>query len=332
MLNLMKRYTSAFSVTGSENELAEMIKVDIAPYVDEITTDALGSVIALKKGLSSEKRLMISAHIDEIGFIVTYIEDSGMIRVSNLGGINAIACAFSKVKFANGQYGVISPEGNTKPADLAVKKLIVDIGAKTKKEAQKKVRVGDVCALVPSFQRLMNNRYAAKAFDDRIGCAVAVQAAKNIAKAAYDTYFVFNVQEEVGLRGSKPAAFAIQPTYSIAIDVTATGDTIGATPMAVKLGDGAAIKIKDNSLICSKLIVDGLTKHAKSNGIKHQYEVLEFGGTDAASMQTAAAGSYAGVISIPTRYIHSAVETVDMNDVKECARLLTVAVEEGFEA
>lgn len=330
MLKLMKKYTSAFSVTGSESELAELIKKDIAPYVDEISVDPLGSVIALKKGETSDKKLMISAHTDEIGFIVTYIEDSGMIRVSNLGGINAIACSFAKVRFANGQYGVIAPESNTKAADIAVKKLIVDIGARTKKEAERKVKIGDVCALAPSFQRLMNNRYAAKAFDDRLGCAVAVSAAKRIKKAKYDTYFVFNVQEEVGLRGSKPAANAVSPTYSIAVDVTATGDTIGATPMAVKLGAGAAIKIKDNSLICSKIIVDGLSKLAKARDITHQYEILEFGGTDAASMQTAGSGSYAGVISIPTRYIHSGIETVDMKDVEACVSLLTAAIEEGF--
>lgn len=322
MLDTIKKLTSVFSVSGHEQKISKVIEDEIFPYVDTVENDAMGNLIAFKKGLDSSKRVMIAAHMDEIGFIVTFIDDNGFIRVHNMGGINPVACAFSRVKFENGTVGIIVPEGGTAPADLSVKKLIIDIGAKNKKEAEKKVQVGDVCALENAYTRLMNNKIAVKALDDRLGCAVAIEAAKLATTPKYDTYYVFTVQEEVGCRGSKTGAFAVAPTYGIAIDVTGTGDTIGAMPMAIKVGDGAAIKIKDSSVICSKKIVDRLTVLAKDAKIPYQYEVLEYGGTDTSSMQTAASGSYAGCVSIPTRYIHSAVETVSLSDVDACIKLI----------
>lgn len=322
MLNTIKKFTNVFSVSGYEGKLAKVIEDEIFPYVDTVEYDAMGNLIAFKKGVDSSKRVMIAAHMDEIGFIVTFIDDNGYIRVHNMGGINPVACAFSRVKFENGVVGIIVPEGNTPAAELNVKKLIIDIGAKNKKEAQKKIKVGDVCALENSYTRLMNNKISVKALDDRLGCAVAVEAAKKATTPQYDTYYVFTVQEEVGCRGSKPSAFAIAPTYAIAIDVTGTGDTVGASPMTVKLDGGAAIKIKDSSVICSKKVIDRLTLLAKDAKIPYQFEILEYGGTDTSSMQTAASGSYAGCVSIPTRYIHSAVETVSLADVDACIKLV----------
>ncbi len=329
MLKLMKKYTAAFSVTGREWHLAEIIEKDIAPYVDTVTKDALGNLIAFKKGLDSTKRVMVAAHMDEIGFIVTGIDEKGYVRVHNLGGIPATADMYTKVVFENGLRGVLVPDQSTKAGDVTIKKLVIDIGARSRKDAEKKVKIGDVCALECSFVRLMNNRFAAKAFDDRLGCAVAVKAASLVGTPAYDTYYVFTVQEEVGCRGSRTAAFTIAPTFGIAIDVTSTGDTVGASPMEVSLGNGAAIKIKDNSAVCSQLIVDTLAALAEKNKIKYQLEILEFGGTDASSMQTTGAGAYAGCISIPTRYVHTGVETVDLADCKAAASLLASFIESG---
>lgn len=326
MLNLIKKFTSAFSVSGREGALASIIEKEIKPFVDSTETDALGNLIAFKKGADSSKRLMIAAHMDEIGFVASYITDKGFIRVDKVGGISPLYSAYGRVRFENGVTGVIVTDASAK-GELKVKDLVIDIGAKTKREAEKKVKIGDLCALVPEITRLMNRRYSAKAFDDRLGCAVAVKAAMDAKKPAFDTYYVFCVQEEVGLRGSKPAAFNIAPHYSIAVDVTATGDTVGAKPMEVSLGKGAAIKIKDSSVICSKLMVDAMVEQAKEKKIPYQLEVLEAGGTDTASMQIAGVGSHAGCISIPTRYIHSPVETVDLADVEACVKLLTAMVE-----
>lgn len=330
MYSTVKKYISAFSVSGNENPLANIIADDIAPYTDSVEIDPVGNVISFKKGKDSSKRLMIASHMDEIGFMVTFIEESGLIRVTNVGGINAVASSYGSVIFENGVKGIIVLDMGAKKEDISVKSMIVDIGAKNKAQAEKKVKIGDVCALEQRITRLMNNRVAAKAFDDRVACAITVEAAKAVETPAYDTYYVFTVQEEVGCRGSKPAAFGICPTYGVALDVTHTGDMIGGPKMTVKLGDGAAIKIKDASVICSRIVINRMTELAKKHGIKHQYEVLTAGGTDTSSMQTACAGAFTGCISIPTRYIHTPVETVDLADLDACKNLLAAIINEGF--
>ncbi len=325
----IKKYINPFSVTGCEERLAALIAEDMKPYADSISTDPMGNLICFKKGGDSSKKVMLAAHMDEIGFVVTFIENSGLIRVANVGGIRPVSSAFGEVIFQNGVRGVIVFEDNLQPADQSIKKMLVDIGAKDKKDAQKKVRVGDYLALSQRVTKLANKRYAAKAFDDRIGCAVLVEAAKLAQKVKYDTYYVFTVQEEVGCRGSKAAANAILPDYSLACDLTPTYDTAGALPGEVKLGAGAAIKIRDSSVICSKMIVDRLTALAEERKIKYQYEVLTAGGTDTSSMQTAGAGSYAGCISVPGRYIHSPVEVINSKDLDECVKLFAAFIEEG---
>ncbi len=330
MYETIKKYTAAFSVTGRENYLADIIETDLKNYADNISRDAMGNLIVFKKGKNSDKKLMIAAHMDEIGFIVTSIDDNGFVRVSNVGGIYATYSAYQVVRFESGLKGVIVADASAK-GELKVKDLVVDIGASTKKEALKKVSIGDLCAIAPSFTRLMGKRIAAKALDDRLGCAIAATSCKHTSKPAYDTYYVFTVQEEVGCRGSMTSSYGIMPDYAIAIDVTATGDSVGARAMEIKLGKGAAIKIKDSSVICSQLMVDAMINCAKDNKIPYQLEVLEAGGTDTHSMQLAGGGSHAGCISIPTRYIHSPVETVDLKDVEACEKLLTALVEKGIE-
>ncbi len=330
MYDIIKKYTSAFSVSGREKYLADIIEADLKEYANEIKRDAMGNLLVFKKGKDSSKKLMIAAHMDEIGFIVTAIDEKGYIRVSNVGGIYPIYNAYCTVRFENGVKGIMVTDESVK-GDLKVKDLVIDIGAKDKKDASRRVSVGDLCSPVPAFNRLINKRIAVKALDDRLGCAIAAKSAMNVDTPAYDTYYVFSVQEEVGCRGAIPASFAVQPDYAIAVDVTNTGDMIGARPMEVSLGKGAAIKLKDSSVICSQLMVNAMVDCAKRNKIAYQLEVLEGGGTDTHSMQLAASGCHAGCISIPTRYIHSPVEIVDMNDVEACEKLLSTLVTEGIE-
>ncbi len=330
MLTLLRKFTSAFSVSGWERPLAEQIRETLAPVADEITTDPLGSLLVLRRGKDSSRKLMIAAHMDEIGFVVTSIDDTGFIRVSNVGGIQAVASAYQRVRFRNGTSGVIVPESGTQPADLTARKLVVDVGASDRRTAERKgIRVGELCAVVPMLQKLSGTRYAAKAFDDRIGCVISAYTALHADTPACDTYFCFTVQEEVGCRGALPAAFRISPDYAIALDVT-SADDCGVKQPVTRLGDGAAIKIKDSSVLCSPTVVNRLTEFAKERKIPYQYEVLTAGGTDTSAMQMAGAGCAAGCISIPTRYIHSPVETVDLRDLRACANLLTACVEEGM--
>lgn len=331
MINLVKKYQNAFSVSGNETELAEIIKEDLKSVCDSISVDAMGNLIAFKKGKDSSKKLMIASHMDEIGFIAVNIEESGLIRVAPIGGINAVASCYHNVKFQNGVSGILIVEDGTKFADVTPNKLFVDIGADSAAKAKRKVKIGDLCAVAPMFKKLSTKRYTSKAYDDRVCCAISAYAALNCKTPAYDTWFVFTVQEEVGCRGAKPSSFAVMPDYAIALDVTPAPACGNPNHLTVKLGNGAAIKIKDSSVICSNKIVERLTDLAESNNIKYQYEVLLAGGTDTSAMQIAGAGSHAGCISLPTRYVHTPVETIDTDDLKACADLLIAFVENGAE-
>ncbi len=329
MLNLIKNLTSCRGISGYEKAVSEKLVMLMAPLSDKVWNDPMGSLIALKKGNAPDgerRKIMLCAHMDEIGFLVSYIDDNGFVRVTPIGGINFIAASYATVVFQNGVKGVLVPEIGTAPADIKADKVYVDIGAKDKKEAERKVTVGDFCALEGEVTRLCGRRVAGRPMDDRIGCAVLVKVAEALADKPCrdDVYFVFSVQEEVGLRGSRTSAFGIAPNIGLVYDVTGTGDGIGAKPMACVVGGGAAIKLKDSSVICDRMLADELAAVAKQNGIKHQFEILVAGGTDTASIQMAGCGARVGALSIPTRYIHSGTELLDLNDAQACADL-TVA-------
>ncbi len=327
MLDLIKKIVKAPAISGREDAAAEVIRAQIAPFCDEVYRDKMGNLIALKRGSAPDgerRRVMLAAHMDEIGFFVTAIEESGYLRLTPIGGINFIAAAFHTVVFENGTKGVLVPESGTAAGSMTFDKFYVDIGAKDKRDAERRVKIGDYFVLEPSVTRLAGRRIAGRPLDDRIGCVVLVEIARRLTAPRDDIYYTFTVQEEVGCRGSKTAAFAITPDLALAYDVTGTGDAIGAKPMAVKLGGGAAVKLKDSSVICDPALMADILKTAKAEKIPHQIEILTYGGTDTSSMQMAGSGCVAGAISIPTRYIHSGVEMVDLGDVEACVAL-TVA-------
>ncbi len=326
-LDMIRKIVIAPAISGREDAVAAAISAQMEGCCDELYRDKLGNLIAVRHGSAPDgerRRVMLAAHMDEIGFFVTFIEDSGFIRLTPIGGISFAAAAFGTVVFANGTRGVLVPDAGVKPADYAADKFYVDIGAKDKKDAERRVKIGDYFVLEPTVTRLMGRRIAGRPLDDRIGCVAMIEVARRLPTPKDDIYYVFTVQEEVGCRGAKTAAFAIAPDVAIAYDVTGTGDTAGAKPMAVKVGGGAAIKIKDSSVICTPSLVEALTAVAKREKIAHQLEILPYGGTDTSSMQMAGSGCVAGCLSIPTRYIHSGVETIDLGDVEACVAL-TVA-------
>ncbi len=324
MLDIFKKIAAAHGVAGNENDTAGVIAELMSQYTDDISIDNLGNLIAVRKGNGENKqRIMLCAHMDEIGFMVTFIEKNGFIRIAPIGGINYTAVSYTRVRSENGVRGIIIPEAKVKPADYRAENFVIDIGAKSEKEASRRVKIGDTFRFDNDLVKLMGRRVFGHPADDRIGCAVLVDIARQLdgADIKDDVYFVFSVQEEVGCRGSKTASYAIEPDISLAFDVTATGDTPSATPMKCELSSGAAIKIKDSSVICDPTLVDELIAVAKDKKIKYQLEVLLYGGTDTSSMQMAKAGSRAGAISIPTRYIHSPNEMLDMDDAQACADL-----------
>lgn len=330
MYNLIKNLNSVGGVSGRENSIANKILTYMAPITDKAWEDPMGNLIAFKKGKSENaKKIMLCAHMDEIGFMVTHIDNNGFIRIAPIGGINFVSACFSYVISENGVRGVMVPDSGTAPADIKADKVYIDIGAKDRKEAEKKVKIGDFFVCEANVNKV-GKRLCGRPMDDRIGCAIMIKMAEKLKDVEIDNdiYYCFAVQEEVGTRGSKPASFAIDPDCGIAFDVTGTGDTPSSKPMECSIGGGAAIKLKDASVLCDRDIVARLTEIAKAHDIKYQYEILQFGGTDTNSMQMTRGGVKAGAISIPTRYIHSNVEMIDISDVEACIDLAIAFVTE----
>lgn len=324
MKELVKKLTEAFGPSGEENKIREVILDEIKDYADEVRVDVLGNIIARKKGMG--EKLMLAAHMDEVGVIVTNIDDKGFLRFSNIGGISPFTLIGERVVFENGTVGVFGMEKMDDIKDLKLNKMFIDIGARTKEEAQKKVRIGDKAVYYRNCD-IIGDYVTAKALDDRAGCAVLIKVLQNVKSSKFDTYFVFTVQEEVGLRGAKTSAFGIGPDLAIAVDVTKTGDTPESEKMAVELGKGPAVKIMDRSVICHPKIKEMLIDSAEKNGISYQLEVLEMGGTDTGAIHLTKDGVPSGCLSIPTRYIHTPSEMASIDDMEKAAELLLCVLE-----
>ncbi|MBQ9510882.1 MAG: M20/M25/M40 family metallo-hydrolase [Clostridia bacterium] len=328
MLDTLKKFIYAFGVSGCEGEISSVIRKEIAPYVDEVYTDAMGNLIAHKKGADKNaKKLMFAAHMDEIGFMASYIDEHGYIRVTKIGGINFVAASFMTVEFANGTKGVLVPEARVGAKDYRPEVFYVDIGAKDKAEAEKHVKIGDWCRVCPALNELCGSRVSGRPIDNRIGCYILAEAARTMKKCENDTYFVFTVQEEVGVRGAKTSAFSVRPDYAVAADIGGAGDIINCAPFDVVLGKGIAVKLKDGMVICHAKMIALMDRLAKERKIPVQHEILESGGTDTCMLQQAAGGCIAGAISIPTRFGHSGVELIDMDDVEGGVKLLAAMCE-----
>ncbi len=306
--------------SGSEHVIREKIKAEISGHADEVYTDALGNLIARKGTLKDGgKRIMISAHVDEIGLMVTHVDDNGFARFLPIGGINPLTCLGGRVLFMNGTQGVIGMERLEKDEHPELGKYFIDTGATTK--ADSKVGVGDVCGFERPLLDL-GKRVVAKSMDDRVAAAIAVEALKEVKPGVNELYFVFSVQEEVGIRGAITAAYGVDPEIGLAVDVTRTGDTPLGVKMEVALGNGPAIKVRDSSFIADPRVVKWMVNEAKAQKLPYQMEVLEAGGTDGMAMQRTRAGVPAGCLSIPCRYIHSPSEMVDRDDVENSVKLL----------
>ncbi len=322
MRNMIRQLVEAYGPSGHEEQVRALIETEIRDLADDIRTDALGNLIAFRKGRGNGRRIMLSAHMDEIGVMVSYVDKRGFLRINPIGGVQPLHAVTGRVRFADGTTGVIGMEKQDDQSKIPVMdKLFVDVGATGPRDCT--VKVGDAAC----FDRQMTEtggNLVAKAMDDRIGCAVLIAVMKALECSPHDLFFVFSVQEEVGLRGATTSAFGILPELGIAVDVTGCPDTPEAPyKMAVALGKGPAIKIKDAGMLASPKIKDWMIDTAEKHGIPHQLEVLPFGATDARAMQTTQGGVLSGCLSIPCRYVHSTSETVSYNDVRNAVKLLT---------
>lgn len=321
-MELLKKLALACGPSGREENIRKTIEEEITPYCDELYTDALGNLIAHKKG--NGKKIMVAAHMDEIGVIATVIDDNGFIRFAPVGGVYSKDLLGRRICFENGVSGVIGTEEENK--DRKILKMYIDIGAGSREECEKLISVGDMAVFCGDFYE-RENCIISKALDNRSGCFVLIEALK-AAKSDNDLYFVFTSQEEVGLRGARTSAFSIAPDYALAIDVTDVGDTPNGIKMATRLGGGAAIKIMDRSVLCDSFVRSKLAELAAKNKIKYQLEIMNDGGTDAGAISLSGSGVKTGGISIPTRYIHSPSEMICKNDLNSAIDLLIAFLEE----
>ncbi len=331
MKSLIEKLTQIPGPPGYENQIRETVHAEIEAHVDEIRVDALGNLIAHKGEASGGgKRIMLSAHLDEIGVIATHVDEQGFIRFTNIGGVARRYAPGGRVRFLeDGTLGVINTEKLTSNYRVPpLSKMYIDVGASSAADCP--VKVGDVATFERPFTD-MGNRMASKAMDDRIGVVIMIEAMKQLKQTPHQLYFVFSVQEEVGLRGATTAAFGVDPDLGLAIDVTQTGDTPKSATMAVSLGQGPAIKVKDSGMIANPRVVDWMVRTAQKEKLPYQLEVLERGSTDARAIQLTRTGVPAGCLSIPCRYIHSPSEMVDYGDVQKSLQLLVALLSNPIE-
>ena len=325
-IDTLKVLLPVFGPSGREQAVADTIESMLKPYVDEISRDAMGNLIALKRG--GGRKVMLAAHMDQIGFMVTHIDEKGFLRVSAVGGVMPAWVLMIPVRFENGTTGVVGYETKTEGYDkLKLEHLFIDIGARSREEAEAQVQIGDMavfCSVLTENKRQLS----CGALDDRAGCAIVVEALKRVKNSPYDIYAVFTSQEEVGCRGARTAAYAIAPELAVAFDITPCPDTPEAKRIcSVEMGHGPAIKVRDTSVICHPRVRRWLENAAKARSIPYQLEVLTLGGTDASTIQSSREGVPSGVLSIPTRYAHSQQETMDKADFEACVELLVAALE-----
>jgi endoglucanase len=323
MFDLIKRMVDLYGPAGHEKNVADAVEALLRGKVDSIRRDTLGNLICEKKGTALDgKRIMLSAHMDHIGLVVVSAEKEGFLRVMPVGAINLAVSKTRHVSFGNGVQGVVVQQPVREGETPVMKHMFIDIGAADAQEALSMVELGDVAVFSNDCFRLGAHRASAPAMDDRVACALLVAVMEALPACQNTIIAVFTAQEEVGLRGARTAVYSVEPDIGIALDVTGHGDTPETKLPAVTLGEGAAIKIMDQGSISHPDVVRGLLEAGKRAGVKTQREVLPYGATDAAAMQTSRGGVPVGTVSIPCRYVHSACEVIDLRDVEAAKKLL----------
>jgi endoglucanase len=337
-VELLKEIAEVAGAPGHEQRIREVVLREIEPLVDDISIDNMGNVYAIKKG-KADKRVMVGAHMDEIGFIVTHIDDNGFVRFHTLGGFDPKTLTAQRV-IIHGTEDVIGVMGS-KPIhvmtpeergkSLKTTDFFIDLGM-NKEEVEKIVSIGNPITRERGLIE-MGNCVNCKSLDNRLAVFILIESLKALKdkEVPYDIYGVFTVQEEVGIRGANVAALEIKPDFGFGLDTTIAFDVPGAKPeeMITKLGEGTAIKVMDSSTICDYRMIKYMEDVAERHNIKTQKEILTAGGTDTAGIQRMnPGGAIAGAVSIPTRHIHQVIEMADKDDIKGSIDLLTNCLKE----
>lgn len=327
---LLKKICETPGAPGFEKPIRDFVLKQVKSLVDDVSIDNMGNVIAFKKG-KKNKKIMIAAHMDEIAFIITHIDENGFLRFIPLGGFDPKTLTAQRV-IVHGKKDVIGVMGS-KPIHMMstaerekvvpISDYFIDLGM-NKKEVEKIVSIGNVVTRERELIE-MGNCVNCKSIDNRVSVFILIETLKELKNNPYDVYAVFTVQEEVGIRGAMASAQKIQPDFGFGLDTTIAYDVPGARPqeMVTKLGGGTAIKIMDSSTICDYRMVEFMKKTAEKHKIKYQMELLPAGGTDTASIQrNTPGGSISGAVSIPTRHIHQVIEMADKSDIRASIDLL----------
>jgi len=338
LVDVLEKLSNACGVAGREDEVRDLMKELLKPNVDEIREDKLGNVIGVKKGKKDATTVMLAAHMDEIGLMVKNITKEGFLQFAKIGGIDDRILIAQKVLVHTDKRSITGIIGSKPPHILKEEEkkkvieaddLFIDVGAKDKQDAQKMgVRVGDAVSFDIKFTRVGKDTVVGKAFDDRVGCAALIETMRKLSKVDCTIYVVGTIQEEVGLRGATIAAFQLYPDVGIALDVTVAGDVPGVKEVEApaKMRAGPALTVADAGLITHPKVLRLFIDSAEENKIPYQLETGMRGTTDAAKIALTKEGVPSGVISIPTRYIHSPASLLSLKDVENAVKLAVATV------
>lgn len=335
----LEKLSNACGVTGREGEVRNLLIKLMKPHVDEIVVDKLENVIAVKKGKKSTPKIMLAAHMDEVGLMVKTVTKDGFLQFAKMGGIDDRILLAQKV-LVHTQKGTLQGIIGSKPPHIQKEEerkkivtydqLFIDIGAENRKDAAKMgVKVGDAISFDVKYAKIGKDVVTGKAFDDRAGCAIMIEALKQVGSTDCTICAVGTVQEEVGLRGAATATFGVDPDIGIALDVTIAGDVPGVNEFdtSLKMGKGPVLTVADSGLITHPKVLRLLLDAAEENKIAYQLETGLPGTTDAARMSLTRQGVPSGTVSIATRYIHSPVGMLSLKDIENCAKLTALAIQ-----
>ncbi len=337
----LEKLSNACGVTGRENKVRELLGEMLKPYTDEIQIDRMENIIATKKGKPNAPKIMLAAHMDEVGLMVKTITKDGFLQFSKLGGIDDRILAAQKVVVYTKKDAYPGTVGSKPPhiqkeeerkKIMAYDDLFIDIGAESKEDAVNMgVAIGDAIAFDVQYTKLSKENVMGKAFDNRAGCAAMVETMKLLKDVDCTVYAVGTVQEEVGLRGAGTAAFSVDPDLALALDVTIAGDVPGVREYdtSVKMGKGPSLTVSDSGVITHPKIMRWILDTAAEENIPIQLESGLLGSTDAARISLTRQGIPSGTISIPTRYIHSPVGILNLVDIENSAKLAAAAIQKA---
>jgi len=326
---LLEKLTGALGVSGNEKEVRDIIINEIKDYVDDIKIDTIGNIIAYKKGNRDDINVAVTAHMDEVGFIIKGIDDIGLIKFAPIGGVDArilvskhVIIGKNKINGVIGAKAVHMQKPDERKKAISINDLYIDIGCKTKAETEKLVNVGDYISFYSEYVEFGKNRIKAKALDNRVGCTMLIELLKKEVQVGITG--VFTVQEEVGLRGSEVAANQIDADLVIVLEGTTCSDVSSVEPhlQVTELDKGPAISLMDRTSIYNRKFVDMLVKTATESEIPWQYRRSTFGGNDAGKFHTANGGTPCVSIAVPCRYIHSPISVLSKDDYHNCKKLL----------